>query len=323
LKKIIGKQRTLKYFEEALSRKTFSHLYILEGPKGIGKKTLAAHIAAMVHCRAEGVRPCGVCDSCVKHGAGSHPDLSMVENADADKKSIGVETVRGVMSEIYVKPLLSDNKIYIFPTAEILSTSAQNALLKVLEEPPSYAVIILLVSDASALLPTVKSRGILFPIEPCTREETISFVEENFDSDKAAMIADFSGGILGAAKEMSREEAFFDIRRRFYDVLTDVGKNRANQFKIVSFFEAEKASRQLLFDLFISWLRDALFIKTTGGNTLINYDYNAEIHSFASDMSCNAALAAAAHAVEYSGSIGAGSNLGLWIADFTIKCFDD
>lgn len=323
MNKLIGKQKTRGYFEKVISKKTLGHLYIFEGPRGIGKQTLARHIAALIHCESDNARPCGVCGACVKHQALSHPDLCIVKNTDASKKSIGVETVRSITSDIFVRPLLANHKIYVVPDAHTLSAEAQNALLKVLEEPPAYAVIILLATNAEALLPTVRSRGILCPVEPCTRDETVLYIKDRYPhrADMADMIANLSGGVLGVAGEMAGEDSYFEMRQELYAALSSAVTDPAAQFSVVSCFERHKASQLILFDLFVSWLRDVLYIKTTKGSGLINYDYEKEIREFASGQTLTGALRAAQNAADCISRIGAGSNLALWISDLMISCF--
>ncbi len=156
-----------------ICRERFSHAYILEGPFGSGKHTLALQIAAALSCeereRDAAPLPCAACTSCKKILGGFSTDVILIGRKD--KATLGVEAIRGLKQDIYIAPNDNTVKVYIIEDAHLMTVQAQNALLLSLEEPPSYVVFLLLCEDASALLETIRSRAQLLRTEPIAPEE--------------------------------------------------------------------------------------------------------------------------------------------------------
>lgn len=145
---------------------------ILEGGTAEGRRELALFLARAALCSGEGERPCGVCSDCVKALAGSHPDLR-VEGGSGAARSFHVDVVRSVRDDAFIRPNEAARKAFVLLEAQAMSEQAQNALLKVLEEPPPAVLFLLTVPSASMLLPTVRSRSQLFRLdggEPCTAD---------------------------------------------------------------------------------------------------------------------------------------------------------
>ena len=151
------------------SGRGLSHAYLLAGPAGCGKRTLAGLLSQALVCSGAGEVPCGACDHCRKAVAGVHPDILRVGN---DGKDITVSQVREVRSDAYIRPNEAGRKVYILENAQTMNGSAQNALLKLLEEGPAYAAFLLLSDNAGAMLPTVRSRCELLTLSPVTPAET-------------------------------------------------------------------------------------------------------------------------------------------------------
>ena len=157
---IIGHKQMIEHLKNAIQLEKVSHAYIFEGEKGCGKKTVSEAFAAALQCehQKEGTDACGTCRSCRQAANKNHPDIIHIIHEKPN--SIGVEEIREqVVNDIQIKPYSSKYKIYIISEAEKLTAQAQNALLKTIEEPPSYGIIILLTNNASVLLPTILSRS--------------------------------------------------------------------------------------------------------------------------------------------------------------------
>ena len=154
---IIGHKDIVKHLQNAIKTEKISHSYIFTGRPGSGKKLIATTYAMTLQCEAGGTEPCQKCDSCKKALGKNHPDIIMVNHEKPG--TISIDEIREqVIHDVAVKPYCSPHKIYIIPDAEMMTVQAQNALLKTIEEPPEYAVIILLTSNIDALLPTIQSR---------------------------------------------------------------------------------------------------------------------------------------------------------------------
>jgi len=177
-----------------------SHCYLLSGPAGSGKHTLARLLCAALECEGGGDVPCGVCRACRKIVDGAHPDVVLVD--DPDKKQVSVDTVRKARVDAFVRPNEGRKKIFVIPRAQDLNPSAQNALLKILEEPPSYGVFLLLAENPDALLPTVRSRCAELHLSPLGRADLLRLLRARFPDrpeDELLAAAERSDGFAGQA----------------------------------------------------------------------------------------------------------------------------
>ena len=201
---LLGNRQLKDNLISSLRKGRASHFYLISGPKGSGKHTLAKLLAAALECE-DPQAPCGVCAACRKVMAGSHPDFITVE--DPEHKKVAVKIVRDIRDDMFIRPNEGKKKIYCFP--QELGPEGQNALLKILEEPPSYGVFILLAENAEQVLTTVRSRCVelkLLPLDEATlrRELTRRFPNQSPEAVAAAM--ERSGGFLGQAMELLSED---------------------------------------------------------------------------------------------------------------------
>ena len=150
---LLGNTRIKQNLSAAAAKNHFAHFYLISGPKGSGKHTLAKLLASALMCENPN-RPCGSCAACRKIMADTHPDFITVE--DPEHKNVAVRIIREARESIFIRPNEGARKIYLFP--QTMGIEGQNALLKVLEEPPSYGVFIILSDNPENLLPTVRSR---------------------------------------------------------------------------------------------------------------------------------------------------------------------
>lgn len=184
------------------------HAYILEGQTGSGRHLLAKIIAAAALCESENPRPCGKCTHCKKIKSDVHPDVQYIKTSE--KSIVPVAFIRNIRSDIYIAPMEGNRKIYIIEQAETMTNQGQNALLKVLEEPPEYGMIILLCQRTEALLPTILSRGVtlrLLPVSP--KEGALAVMRRipGIDMEKAQQAMETAKGYVGEAINiLSKEE---------------------------------------------------------------------------------------------------------------------
>ena len=177
-----------------------SHCYILEGPKGSGKHTLAGLLAAAMECEQAEV-PCGQCSACRRVRKNEHPDVITV---DSDTATVPIRLIRDMQSDAYVRPNEGRRKVYLIPRAGDMQAPAQNALLKLLEEPPEYCSFLLLTESADKLLETVRSRAVILTMSPLSRQTLLSELrqrEPEASQEALAQSMDRSEGYLGIALE--------------------------------------------------------------------------------------------------------------------------
>lgn len=207
-----GNDRLKARLSAIRSGSDFSHCYILIGPAGSGKKTLAKCLSAAMECTGSGEKPCGVCSACRKIFGGGHPDVITV---DSDKATVPISVIRDMRSSAYIRPNEGRKKIYLIPRAQDMQAPAQNGLLKLLEEPPDYCVFILMTDDVEKLLSTVRSRAVELSLQPLTHQilsEALQNAAPQADPSARAAAAEKSGGYLGAALTLlSQGETQTDI----------------------------------------------------------------------------------------------------------------
>ena len=204
---LLGNDRLKENLSRSLAKNHISHFYLISGPEGSGKRTLARLLAAAVLCREPG-KPCLRCLPCRKVMEDNHPDFITVD--DPEKKTVTVDLIRQARADIYIQPNESDHKIYLFPRAQDMGVPGQNALLKILEEPPAYGVFLLLTDNPDKLLPTVRSRCTELKMqalpEPLLRNRlSREFPQAQPEDISAAIIR--SGGFLGQALQLLSEGA--------------------------------------------------------------------------------------------------------------------
>ena len=200
LEALLGNRQLKENLRAALEGNRLSHFYLISGPAGSGKKTLAALLAQAIFCQGER-RPCGVCAACRKVQQGIHPDFITVD--DPEHKTVAVKIIRQAREDAFIRPNEAQRKVYMIP--QELGIEGQNALLKILEEPPEYGVFLLLTDNPEKLLPTVRSRCVELKLGALTTQELETALLREFpgtpkDALEAAIHS--SGGYLGQAKQI-------------------------------------------------------------------------------------------------------------------------
>lgn len=197
---LLGNDRLKNNLTATLRQGKNAHFYLISGPTGAGKRTLSRILSAALMCTSED-RPCCRCADCRKILSGVHPDVITVE--DPEHKHVPVRIIRQMRDDVFVRPNEGNHKIYIFP--QEMGIEGQNALLKVLEEPPSYGVFLLLTDNADKILPTVRSRCVELPLQPLEAPLLRSILGKEFpkaDPDSIDAAIACSGGFLGQAKSL-------------------------------------------------------------------------------------------------------------------------
>ena len=165
-----GNERVKEQLSQQESGRGLSHAYIISGPVGSGRHTLARLLASAMLCVGTGERPCGHCGPCIKVMRELHPDVSVI-SGPGEGKPITVDQVRALRSDAYIRPNEGERKVYLLEGADQMNASAQNAMLKLLEEGPPYAVFLLIANNGGGLLQTVRSRCEELVLAPAEQQE--------------------------------------------------------------------------------------------------------------------------------------------------------
>lgn len=269
---VIGHESIIQHLQNAISAQKVSHAYIFYGEEGMGKKTLANAFAKTLQCEENGIRSCDRCKSCMQADSGNHPDIIRVTH---EKLSIGVDDIRiQVNADILVKPYDSRYKIYIIDDADKLTEQAQNALLKTMEEPPEYAVILLLVSNLTSLLPTILSRCVQLNLKPVDKTVIKEFLMErhHIPDYKAEVAAAFSSGNVGKAIKYASSEDFEKMKEEILHILKYIDEMELHE--VISGLKVLTSNKPVIedyIDLMMLWYRDVVMYKATLDPDLLLY----------------------------------------------------
>lgn len=203
---LVGNEKVKEYLNSTIENKNISHSFIFVGKPGIGKKQFAHQYAEMIMCLQDG--KCDgnsvKCDSCIKFEGNANPDYAEIT---PDGKTLKIEQIRNLQARIVEKPITSRRKVYVIDDADLMSEESQNCLLKTLEEPPEYAVIILIVSNESRILPTIKSRCVIIKFQPLTSKE-IKQVKPELSDDLIQLL---EGSLLNAENIEQKKEQYAQL----------------------------------------------------------------------------------------------------------------
>ena len=223
---IIGEEQIKEHFKQSIILGKVSHAYIFEGEMGCGKKALAYAYAKALQCKEGSAWPCGSCTSCLQAENNSQPDIITVTHEKPT--SFGVEELREqLVQDVTIRPYDSRYKIYIIPDAELMTPAAQNAILKTIEEPPEYAVIMLLTTNAGKFLPTILSRCVKLTVKPVDNRKVYSYLEAHYEDlteDTLRFATEFAFGNIGKACRCVESEEFAQLQQLCLDVLKNIPK---------------------------------------------------------------------------------------------------
>lgn len=286
-KDIIGHEDIIKHFKSAIELNKVSHAYILNGDPLSGKKLLASAFAKTLQCQKHGEEACLTCQSCIQSDSGNHPDIKWVTH---QKSTIGVDDIRIQLNEdIIIRPYSSDYKIYIIDEADKMTVQAQNALLKTIEEPPHYVVIILLTVNADSLLQTILSRCIRLNIRPVANNLIKEYLmrEKNISEDTAEFAVACSLGNVGKALNMVSSDEINEIKNHCIHLLKHISEMKVSEL-VESIKSLTKYKLEIYdyLDFMMMWYRDVLLYKATQNvNQLLFRDEYSTINKIAENSS--------------------------------------
>lgn len=272
-------KRTL---QKMLETGHIANAYVFEGPAGVGKRFCAELFAKALLCESDtpNKAPCGICSACGKVASGNHPDIIRVKKAE-NGASVGVDDVREqILNEVYLKPYLATRRVVLIGEADALTESAQNALLKVLEEPPDYITFILCVTGKDKLLETVLSRSCVMTFFPLPKEEVLRYLEGQFTGQKAKLAAGVSQGSIGSALAFLSEEYGEKLFEDSVSCLASLKRDVAVVQEVVDFLLEEREHIDQICNFMMTFLRDCIFVKSGLAHRVIYENKLSQIRVF-------------------------------------------
>ena len=300
-KAILGHEQIIEHLQNAVTMDKVSHAYIINGPDKSGKMMLAEAFAQTLECekledvmknaaQPSDVEPCMECHSCKQAMTKNQPDIIYVRHEKPN--TISVDDIRTqVNNDIVIKPYSSRYKIYMIDEAEKMNEQAQNALLKTIEEPPAYAILILLTTNAAAFLPTILSRCVTLNLKAVPDEKIKKFLMAHYQIPdyQADVCVAFAQGNVGKAIQLASSEEFNELKDAVLQLI--------KRLRDIDLYEMTEAVKQIseyklqindYFDLMMIWYRDVLYYKATKDvNGLIFKDEVYDIKRQAEQSSYN------------------------------------
>ncbi len=300
---ILGNEPQKKLLLSTVKEDRISHAYIFSGIDGIGKKLFALEFAKFVNCKnrllnspsqsesLSDAQPCQ-CQSCLKINTAEnknvHPDVTLLSYQD--EKTIKVDSIKDVEEKIYLRPFESLYKVFIIDNAERMNSSAQNAFLKTLEEPPRFCIIILITSALNFIVPTIRSRCQLIRFHPLPQDLITEKLREMavLDEQDARVASKIAGGSIGRAIRTDKD--YLDFRKEIIRQLMKVSyRSPSGILKLCEYMKVEAKDMErhtALFDIMSLWLKDLLLVKLNyGEEQIINSDLHAELSEYVKNRS--------------------------------------
>ena len=262
---IIGHEQIIEHLKNAIAIDKISHAYILNGPKESGKMMLAEAFAMALQCEQGKSEPCMQCKSC--HQAIDHNQPDIIYVSHEKPNVISVDDIRSQLNnDIVIKPYSSRYKIYIVEDAEKMNPQAQNALLKTIEEPPFYGIILLLTTNADIFLQTISSRCIILNLKSVKNETIRTYLMSHYQVPdyQADICTAFAQGNVGKAIQLASSDSFNELKTEVLSLmkrLDDISLYDMNA--AVKQITAYKLEIEDYFDLMTIWFRDVLYLKAT------------------------------------------------------------
>lgn len=253
---IIGNQQVKERLRRAVREGTVSHAYLFCGKKGIGKKTAAMEFARLIT-------------------GGSEADIKVVDTAAYPVKTerkttaLPVEAVREFRKDAAVRPYMADRRVFIVPDADLMNASAQNALLKLFEEPPSFCVIILIGEKEDKLLPTIRSRASVVRFAPLSNQELEQYIAGKYGTVNRTVLR-LAGGSIGTADSLLTDTELGEKLEAFCSLFGDLfGQDMAAVYSLASFLEKEKERVRLFMEAVLCGAESALLCNGEKDGTIL------------------------------------------------------
>lgn len=294
-KDIIGHEKIVENLISLTSSGKAGHAYIFSGPEGVGKKRTASAFASALLCSDFKEDSCGKCKNCHLTFGNAHPDFKIVDySADKDGKtraSIPVDAMREFKNEVYLKPFLSERKIYILENCEKLTVEAQNALLKIFEEPPTYVTVILICNNLSKILSTIISRAVLINFSYLSSENVEIFLEKYYNETENKKIhARICGGSISRLIANIENPESLNFRNKVLDAFSELclSTRPTAVNSLLSVFFDNKEKKNEIIEILSMIIFDCALYKTGNKSAIINTDRTDVITDISRNISIGA-----------------------------------
>lgn len=289
---LIGHEWAVDMLKKHVVNGTVRHAYLVAGPPGLGRRTLAIRFAQALNCErpVEAGVPCGECRGCRQIAAMQHADLAVVQ-ADAEGGTLKVDQIREARRTLTLKPYQASYRVALFLRFQEANDNAANALLKTLEEAPSYAVLVLTADNPEQLLPTIVSRCEVLRLRPLKIEEVQNALESRgVQADQAKLVSHVSGGRFGYALRLIEEPALLERRtERLNDLQGLLSASRVEKFAYAEKLAKDKEFMRQAVLIWLSYWRDVMLRTARAATPLVNVDRNIEIEDLATRLDLSTA----------------------------------
>jgi DNA polymerase-3 subunit delta' len=324
----VGQNRAVRLLRQAVASGKVAHAYLFVGPDGVGKRTVALELAKAMNCQhplPDG-GACDTCISCRKIAADPviHPDVMMVS---PEGRFIKTDQMKAMQEEMYARPNEGKARVAIVDSADRLNAEAGNRVLKLLEEPPGFAELILLTSNLSGVLPTIISRCQVVNFPPLSTDDVTKALRDQLglDGAQARLFASLSGGSIGHAAAMAKDPEVTRRRDQSYDLLRQLPS--LDDLALISQAEAlekEKENLDEMLELLTAWLRDALILAQTGSDQLvINADRLQHVRHLANAYGSSGLLSMVSAVVDVRGQLQRNANARLALDVLLLRLGED
>jgi len=307
---IVGHGFTVESLKKAMESGRVAHAYIFDGVEGVGRKLVAQAFAKTLQCQAQGIEPCNECISCRAFGDSNHPDVIYVKPEKT--QALGVDDIREQINKsTKIKPYQYKYKIFIIDAADKMTVQAQNALLKTIEEPPSYAVFLLISENVKNFLPTIISRCIIYKLKPANNNDVTDYLKnKGYDEADSIGASAVSGGSIGKALMLIEDENFKEERAEISSHLNRLPDlNLWDILLLAKELEKYKENAGRMLDAMYLWYRDALIFKAGGSvDNFMQMDMTKNIVAFSRAMSLKKIAAGLDSIIEARRALGYNAN---------------
>ena len=309
-KDIVGHEFVIESLKKAINSGRVSHAYIFDGIEGVGRKLVAETFAKTLQCQSGASEPCNECISCRAFGDSNHPDVIYVKPEKT--QALGVDDIREQINKAAkIKPYQYKYKIFIVDNADEMSPQAQNALLKTIEEPPSYAIFLLISSNVKNFLPTIISRCVIYKLKPAGNNDVMNFLKlQGFNEADAIGAAAPSGGSIGKALMLIEDESFKEDRAEISSHLNSLPDlNLWDILLLAKELEKYKDNAERMLSVMYLWYRDAIIYKATDSiDSFMQMDMTKNIIVFAKNMNLKKLAAGLDSIIEARRALGYNAN---------------